>query len=90
MLPAASSTRDFAVADSTRPIHGDIIVTFEATPDRGWTLRQMPGPAQLRAASGELALRIAHRFARTYHVNLWRRAEGHEVLVERWRRQPVD
>ena len=67
------------------PEAGDLVVTCEARSAVRYSVRQLPGEAQVSMASKDEAVRLARGFAKARRVALWYSADGAIRKLETFR-----
>ncbi len=83
---AATPVSDTRTVDvGSLPQHGDVVVTREGGSAVAYTIRQLPGGAQVSAGLREKALHLARSFAQKHGVDLWYRENGTNRLLEVYR-----
>lgn len=74
-----------AAARADAPQAGDLVVTREARSAICYSVRQVPGEAQVTMGAKDEALRLARGFARARHVGLWYSVDGVVRKLETFR-----
>lgn len=83
---AATTVSGTRTADvGSLPQHGDVVVTREGGSAVAFTIRQLPGGAQVSAGLREKALHLARGFAQKHGVDLWYCEHGTNRLLEVYR-----
>ena len=74
-------------SNAARPRDGDVIVSRESGAGGKYTVRQVPGNAQLHSSVRDEAIRLARGFAMKAAVDLWYIDDGSQRFLEAYRKE---
>jgi hypothetical protein len=72
----------------SEPREGDVVVESRSTPKVTFTIRQLPGTAQIYTPTEAKAIEVARRFAAVHGLDVWSCEKGVYRLLEAFREDP--
>ena len=63
--------------ETSRPVHGDVLIVKDESEEGAFTLSVVPGPPQIRCQTHADAVSVASAWASRQHVAIWFTPDGH-------------